>query len=77
MLRANSLMNVVPGDKALTYYANNNEGSLVFNRNAESCLQSSTTEGGNMNIQSIPYAFRVIVRCIALFAAIFEWAAAF
>jgi hypothetical protein len=30
-----------------------------------------------MNFVSILYAFRIIVRCIALFAAICEWAAAF
>ena len=30
-----------------------------------------------VNITSILYAFRIVVRCIALFAAICEWAAAF
>jgi hypothetical protein len=30
-----------------------------------------------MNLVSILYAFRIIVRCIALFAAICEWAAGF
>jgi hypothetical protein len=72
--RASSSMNVAPGAEEPHPHNNSRQtATLQLPSGMRKAVCILTGKEVKVNLLSIMYAFRVIVRCIALFAATCEW----